>query len=78
VRGLIPGSSAQAAGLREGDEVLNTFSQDGLQGDQHAFLNLEVKRGAQQLAIRYQPRGEEVLAYQWVPVSQQDNAPIKP
>jgi predicted metalloprotease with PDZ domain len=78
VRGLISGSNAEAAGVREGDEVLNTFSQDGLQGDQQAFLNLEVKRGAQTLAIRYQPRGEEVLAYQWVLASQQDKAPTKP
>ncbi|PNU03469.1 peptidase M61 [Novosphingobium guangzhouense] len=65
VKGLIPGSNAQAAGLREGDEILNTFSQDGLQGDQQAFLSLEVKRGDEKLSLRYQPRGETVSAYQW-------------
>lgn len=70
VRGLIPGSNAEAAGLRNGDEVLNTFSQDGMQGDQRAVLELNVKRGDQTLTLRYQPRGEEVMAYQWKVVSQ--------
>lgn len=65
VRGLKPGSNAALAGLREGDEILNTFSQDGLQGDQDAYLTLDIKRGGETLHLRYQPRGESVAAYQW-------------
>lgn len=65
VRGLIAGSEAAKAGLRDGDEILNSFSQDGLQGDQHRMLTLEVKRGAETLSIRYLPRGETVPAWQW-------------
>ncbi|WP_213982233.1 peptidase M61 [Sphingomonas sp. dw_22] len=65
VRGLIAGSNAEKAGLRDGDEILNTFSQDGLQGKQDAYLALEVKRGAQTLSVRYQPRGEAVQSFQW-------------
>jgi len=65
VRGLVPGSAAALAGLREGDEILNSFSQDGLQGDQQAFLSLEIKREGQVVKLRYQPRGETVSAYQW-------------
>jgi predicted metalloprotease with PDZ domain len=65
VKGLLAGSEAEKAGLRNGDEILNTFSQDGLQGDQTRMLALEVKRGAQTLSIRYLPRGEKVAAYQW-------------
>lgn len=65
VKGLISGSNAEGAGLRDGDEILNTFSQDSLQGDQTAFLSLEVKRGGEVLNLRYQPRGETVSAYQW-------------
>lgn len=68
VRGLVSGSNAETAGLRNGDEVLNTFSQDGLQGDQQAFLELKIKRGDEPLTIRYQPRGEEVMTYQWARV----------
>ena len=64
VRGLKPGSNAAQAGLREGDEILNTFSQDGLQGDQDAYLTLDIKRGGETLHLRYQPRGESVSAYQ--------------
>jgi hypothetical protein len=65
VRGLIAGSNAEKAGLREGDEILNTFSQDGMQGDQQAWLTLEIRRGVEKLSLRYQPRGEEVQAHQW-------------
>jgi hypothetical protein len=66
IKGLVQRSAAEVAGLRNGDEVLNTFSQDGLQGDQQAFLNLQVRRAGETLTIRYRPRGEEVMAYQWV------------
>lgn len=66
VRGLVPGSNAAQAGLRDGDEILNSFPQDGLQADQSAYLDLQVRRGDEKLTIRYQPRGETVQAYQWV------------
>ncbi len=65
VKGLIAGSEAEKAGLRNGDEILNTFSQDGLQGDQTRMLTLEVKRGTETVSIRYLPRGETVAAWQW-------------
>lgn len=65
VRGLKEGSEAATAGLRNGDEILNTFSQDGLQANQTAYLTLKVKRDGEELSIRYQPRGEIVSAYQW-------------
>lgn len=65
VRGLIAGSEAASVGLRNGDEILNTFSQDGLQGDQTRLLSLEIKRGSETLFIRYLPRGEFVSAWQW-------------
>jgi hypothetical protein len=70
VKGLIAGSEAEKAGLRNGDQILNTFSQDGLQGDQAGLLLLEVRRGSETLSMRYLPRGETVDAWQWerVPV----------
>ncbi|SFO41888.1 peptidase M61 [Sphingomonas sp. OK281] len=69
VRGLVKGSNADKAGLKEGDEILNGFPQDALQGDQQAYVTLDVKRANQTLHIRYQPRGETVQAYQWVPAT---------
>ncbi|MCP3734260.1 peptidase M61 [Sphingomonas sp. RP10(2022)] len=68
VRGLIAGSNAAVAGLRDGDEILNGFPQDALQGDQLAYVTLDVKRDGRVLQLRYRPRGEIVDAYQWVPV----------
>ena len=69
VHGLVKGSNADQAGLKEGDEILNSFPQDALQGDQQAYVTLDVKRASQTPHIRYQPRGEIVQAYQWVPAS---------
>ncbi len=69
VRGLIAGSQAEQAGLRDGDEILNTFPQDKLQGEQEGWLTLEVRRAGKTFSIRYQPRGETVEAYQWVKVA---------
>lgn len=65
VSGLKPGSNAEAAGLRNGDRILNRFPQDALQGDQEATLTLEVERDGRQFSITYLPRGETVDAYQW-------------
>lgn len=65
VRGLVPGSNAAVAGLRDGDEILNAFPQDALQGDQQAYVTLDVKRDGRTFQLRYQPRGETVDAYQW-------------
>lgn len=65
VKGLKPGSAAEAAGLQNGDRILNRFPQDGLQGDQHASLTLDIERDGQKRKLTYLPRGETVDAYQW-------------
>ncbi len=70
VKGLKPGSAAEAAGLRDGDRVLNRFPQDALQEDQNALVKLEVDRGGEKLNLTYKPRGETVDAYQWQAVTQ--------
>lgn len=69
VRGLVDGSNAALAGLRNGDEILNGFPQDALQGDQHAYVTLDIRRDGGVRHIRYQPRGETVDAFQWVAAS---------
>ena len=68
VRGLILGSNADKAGLRNGDEILNGFPQDALQGDQQAYLTLDLRRNGRAFQIHYQPRGDAVAAFQWVTV----------
>ncbi|MCD7099238.1 peptidase M61 [Stenotrophomonas sp. MMGLT7] len=65
VHGLIPGSAAEAAGLRDGDEIMVPVGQDAIQGRQDGVLVLQVRRDGQDLRIAYRPRGETVDAWQW-------------
>jgi len=66
VRGLIPGSAAEKAGIRDGDEILKPVPQDGIQADQKAMLSLQVSRRGKIMNISYLPRGETVSVPQWV------------
>ncbi|HEX5460141.1 MAG TPA: hypothetical protein VFX20_09235 [Steroidobacteraceae bacterium] len=65
VRGLIPGSAAARAGLRNGDRIVKPVPQDAIQADQSARLTLLVDRGGKTLSITYLPRGAEAETYQW-------------
>jgi hypothetical protein len=66
VRGLIAGSAAESAGLRNGDEIAKPVPQDLLQGQQEGILALELKRDGKPLQISYLPRADTVDAYQWI------------
>jgi predicted metalloprotease with PDZ domain len=66
VRGLVPGSAAARAGLRNGDEILVPVPQDGIQSDQQARLTLRISRAGKTMDISYLPRGEAVEVPQWV------------
>lgn len=65
VRGIIPGSEAQLAGLSNGDRIVEPVAQDHIQGTQDMRIDLRVERGSDQISISYLPRGEFVDAYQW-------------
>jgi predicted metalloprotease with PDZ domain len=65
VRGLIPGSAAELAGVRAGDEITKPVPQDLIQGQQNGVLTLELLRDGKPLTISYVPRGETVQAFQW-------------
>ena len=69
VRGLVPGSAAEQAGIRDGDEILKPVPQDAIQGDQKALLRLQVGRAGKVMDISYLPRGETVKVPQWVETS---------
>jgi predicted metalloprotease with PDZ domain len=66
VRGLVPGSAAEQAGVRNGDAITKPVPQDRIQGQQDAMLTLELLRDGKPLTITYLPRAETVDAYQWV------------
>ncbi|WP_246623305.1 peptidase M61 [Sphingomonas colocasiae] len=65
VEGLVPGSAAARAGLRDGDEIVDPVPQDGIQGEQAEMLRLRIRRDGKIVPITYLPRGETVDAYQW-------------
>ncbi len=65
VRGLVAGSAAERAGLRDGDEIVRPVPQDGIQGDQTRLLQLEIRRDGRIFPLSYLPRGETVDAWQW-------------
>lgn len=66
VRGLVAGSNAAKAGLRNGDQIIDPVAQDAIQGNQTAMLLLHVKRAGAKYRISYLPRGATVSTYQWV------------
>jgi len=65
VRGLLPGTAAARAGLRDGDRIVKPIPQDAIQADQHAKLTLLIERAGRTFPITYLPRGAVVQAYQW-------------
>jgi hypothetical protein len=65
VRGLVPGSAAAVAGLRDGDEIIDPVPQDAIQGEQAELLKLRIRRGDNVFPLSYLPRGETVDAFQW-------------
>jgi predicted metalloprotease with PDZ domain len=65
IKGLRPGSSAERAGLHEGDEVLMNDDLNDLRPRPEASLHLAVRRGRDTIAVRYLPRRGQVPAYRW-------------
>jgi hypothetical protein len=68
IKGLMRGSEADKAGIRNGDVVTYGQALDGVQGNTTELLSLRVARGAKTFAISYLPRGENVEIYQWARV----------
>jgi hypothetical protein len=74
VHGLVRGSAAEAAGLRNGDEIVKPVPQDRIQGLQNENIHLAVRRGDSTMDISYLPRGETVPAWQWERVAHSEAA----
>jgi hypothetical protein len=66
IRGLIPGSEAAKAGLKDGDVVTYAVALDGVQSDPAATLTLKVTRDGKTFPLTYLPRGDTVNVYQWM------------
>jgi predicted metalloprotease with PDZ domain len=68
VGGLEAGSAAAQAGLRDGDIILHPVPLEEAQADPEKTLDLQVRRGQDEITIEYLPRGEAVQGWQWVRV----------
>ena len=77
VRGVIPGSAADRAGLKDGDVITVPVGLDGVQGKQDRTITYRVRRGDQVIPITYLPRGATVQTYQWERVPGVSNANCK-
>lgn len=65
IRGLMAGSEAAKAGLRDGDVVTYAVALDGVQGDPNQTLTLKVTRDGKTFPLTYLPRGGLAEIYQW-------------
>jgi predicted metalloprotease with PDZ domain len=65
VAGLVAGSAAAKAGIRNGDRIVLRTNTDGAQRDPNMTLTVKLTRGARTFTVMYLPRGEEVDAWQW-------------
>lgn len=65
IRGLMAGSEAAKAGLKDGDVVTYAVAMDAVQGDPEQTLTLKVTREGKTFPLTYLPRGEAVPVYQW-------------
>jgi hypothetical protein len=66
ITGLVEGSEAEKAGLRDGDEILHPVALEVAQRDPDHTLTLTAARDGEEFSIEYLPRGEPVDGYQWV------------
>jgi hypothetical protein len=69
VRGLIPGSAAAVAGLRDGDQIVEVPSLQEIEDEPSKPISLPVSRGGQPMTLTYLPRGKLTVVYQWVRVA---------
>jgi predicted metalloprotease with PDZ domain len=66
VRGVIAGSEAAKAGIRNGDlVVLPLITSEGPRRDPAAMITARVTRDGKAFAVTWAPRGEAVEGYQW-------------
>ena len=65
VRGLVAGSEAAKAGLRDGDKVVAAPFGDAMQHDHARIVTVKVTRDGQEMSFTYLPRGETTDVYQW-------------
>ena len=69
VQGLVPGSAAAQAGLREGDRILEHDEIAPSQTDPACRFSLEIERDGRPRRVTFLPRADWVTGYEWVRVT---------
>lgn len=65
VRGLVPGSEAEKAGVREGDLIVEAGDVNLSRKDETVPFTLTLRRGERIITVSYLPRGPAVQGYRW-------------
>jgi len=65
VEGLIAGSEADKAGIREGDAIVLRTHTDGAQREPDMKITVKITRDGNSFPITYLPRGEAIDGWQW-------------
>ena len=65
VKGLVAGSQAAVAGVRDGDEVTEAVVLDAVQAKAEQTITLKIRRDGKDLTITYLPRGQAQDGYRW-------------
>lgn len=68
VKGVVAGSNAYKAGVREGDEIAEAVVLDAVQAKPQQTITLEIRRDGRDLQITYLPRGGAQDGYRWARV----------
>lgn len=66
VKGLVAGSAAEQAGLRDGDVIVEAGDINEVRKDPAKSLDLTVRRGETTTKLSFLPRGAPIEGYRWV------------
>jgi carboxypeptidase C (cathepsin A) len=65
ITGVVKGSAAERAGVRDGDQILNDVDLHALRDIDDYLLKLKIKRGEEVREVAYTPRAEGIDGFKW-------------
>jgi predicted metalloprotease with PDZ domain len=65
VTGLVPGSNAERAGLREGDQIISSYGTWDLMERLDSMMRMVIQRDGKNLTFNYSPRSTSVIVENW-------------
>ena len=66
ITGLVAGSAAERAGLRDGDELVTRRFSYSAARDGSTPLDIVIARDGEEVTVRYEPRGGDIRTTDWV------------